>query len=340
MLDAEGAKAGNGAQFRWREQGDAPGRRGNRYTLGSMRATFTRKTLVVLWGAALAFATPADAQFRRGILSESREITLFRIDPPALLLPAGSVEVVVRNASPAPARIVERVREYLQRQITDNDARITAADKNGNMVVTATLTEWNESRRNSTKYVSETRQVGTRQVKDKNGNWKTEPVYEYGRNKPSVVINGTVAMRVEVKPRAGADPLTDQSVRHTISEEHLAEAGPPSRDAVEDMLLDNVIRKAAGRISPGRESVRVLLARSDEVDDLNRTAENRRWQEWLSALDALKPHRDAKRDSYRLHNVAVAHEALAYEADATEDSLVHLGQAQKAIAQSAQQNPK
>jgi hypothetical protein len=282
--------------------------------------------------------TAAPAQFRRGMFSESTEITLYPLDVPALLLPAGNVQLEVRNASGASARIVERLHDLLGRQLTDNDSRLSVVEKGADLSVVVTLIDWKEARRNSTKYVSETRQVGTRQVKDKNGNLKTEPVYEYGRNRPSVVIDASAGLRVEVKPARGM-ALADETVRHTLHEEHLADANPPSRDAVEDVLIDQVVQKGAARISPGRMPTRVLLARSDEVDRLNVMAQNRRWQEWLAALSALKPHSERKRESYRLHNLAVAHEAIAYEATTAEDWTARFNLASTLIKQASSQNP-
>jgi hypothetical protein len=288
---------------------------------------------------AVVCTAPLSGQFRRGILAESKDIMLAPVVPPALLLPAGSIEVQVRNSSTAPARVVDRVRDLLGRQLTDNDTRLTVSEGAGDFIVVATLIDWNESRRNSTKYVSERRQIGTRQVTDSKGRTRDEPIYEYGRNKPSVVISANAGVRVEVRRRAGGPPIADESARHAIQEEHLVEEGPPSRDDVEDELLDNAVRKAAGRISPGREPVRVLLARSDEVDRLNDLAQRRQWFEWLNALEALKPHRDRKRDSYRLHNIAVANEAIAYDATALEEQSARLALASRFVLQAGQQNP-
>jgi hypothetical protein len=292
--------------------------------------------------AALALlVVPAEAQFRRGILGDAREVTLFPVQPPAILLPSNAtVEVVIRNTSSAPARVVEKMKDLLARQLTDNDPRLRLAEQKGDLVLTASLTEWTESRRNSTKYVSETRQVGTKVVTDKNGKSRTEPVYEYGRNRPSVVITANTGVRIEVRRRNGGTPLADESARYTISEEHVLDQNPPSREAIEDQLIDNVLRRAAGRVTPGREPVRVLLARSDEVDRLNDMALDRKWQAWEDALAAVKPHRDRKRDSYRLHNLAVAQEALAYEAEAVEDALNHLARAAELIGQAGAQNPE
>jgi hypothetical protein len=290
-------------------------------------------------GLVILGALPAAGQFRRGILAESTEITLTPITPPATLLPAGSVGVEVRNSSTASARIVDRFRDLISRQLSDNDSRLTVVDQGGDLVIVATLIEWSESRRNSTKYVSEQRQIGTRQVRDKNGNIKHEPIYEYGHNEPSVVISGSAAIRIEARRRAAGPPIADETVRHSIQEEHLVREGPPSRDAIEDQLIDNAVRKAAGRVSPGRDPIRVLLARSDDVDRLNGLAQSRRWQDWLEALTAVRPNSNAKRDSYRLHNLAVANEAIAYEATALEEQAARLREASRFIMQAGTQNP-
>ena len=63
-----------------------------------------------LFAAALSVARSpgegATAQFRRGILAESTEIMLFPAVPPALLLPAGTFQVDVKNQSTGPARLL------------------------------------------------------------------------------------------------------------------------------------------------------------------------------------------------------------------------------------------
>jgi hypothetical protein len=232
----------------------------------------------------------ADAQFRRGILAESTEIMLFPAVPPALLLPAGSFLVDVKNQSTGPARLLTRLDEAITTQMAENDSRLRVAEGKPEIQVVATLTEWTLTRRRSTRYVSETRQVGTRQVTDKNGKTKTEPVYEYGRNKPTVIDEGAAAVRLEV--RRGTQVLADETARFTYREDRLVEEGPLSPGEVEETMLDRTAQRAAGLVTPAREPVRVLLARSDEVDKLNDLARARKWSEWRAALQETRPHRD------------------------------------------------
>ncbi len=275
------------------------------------------RVLAALVTCALA-GVDAGAQFRRGILADSIEIMLFPAAPPSLLLPSGSFQVDVKNQSTGPVRLLSRLDDAITTQMAENDARLEVAEGKPDIQVVATLTEWTLSRRRGTRYVSETRQIGTKQVTDKNGKTTTEPVYEYGRNKPTVIDAGAAAVRLEV--RRGTQVLADETARFTYHDDRLAEEGARSTTEVEETMLDRAAQRAAGLVTPAREPVRVLLARSDEVDKLNDLARSRKWHEWRAALQETRPHRDAKRDAYRLHNIGVAHEALAYEATSEEET--------------------
>ena len=92
----------------------------------------------------------ADAQFRRGILSETAEINLFPAIPPARLLPAGTFQVQVKNQSTGPSRLLTRLDEAITSQLAENDSRLRVAEAKPEMQVTATLTEWTLSRRRGT----------------------------------------------------------------------------------------------------------------------------------------------------------------------------------------------
>lgn len=276
----------------------------------------------------------AAAQFRRGILAESTEINLFPAIPPALLLPSGTFEVEVKNQSTGPVRLMSRLDEAITTQMAENDARLQVATGRPDLRVVATLTEWTRTRRNGTRYVSERRQIGTKQVTDSKGNKRDEPIYEYGRNKPTVIDDGAATVRLEV--RRGNAVVADETARITYHDDRLTEEGPRSITEVEDAMLDRAAQRTAGLVTPAREPVKVLLARSDDVDKLNELARGRKWTDWRAALQETRPHRDPKRDAYRLHNIGVANEALAYEALADEDAQRLLTEAaalvQKAIA--------
>ena len=287
--------------------------------------------LVTVVAVFVLAGTQADAQFRRGLPASPTEISLFPVVPPALLLPAGSFSVEVKNLSTGPARLLSRLDDAITTQMSDNDRRLEAAESNGQMHVVATLTEWTHTRRHGTRFVTAVRQVGAQQVTDGDGYTKAEPVYDYGRNKPNVVDNGAATVRVEV--RRGNEVLADETAHVTYQSDRLVEEGPPSVTEIENALIDRAAQKSAGLLTPAREPVKVLLARSDEVERLNNLAVNRWWGEWRTALQDRPSHRDAKRDAYRLHNLGVALEAMAYEATTDDDTLRLLQEAAGVVQQ-------
>jgi hypothetical protein len=287
--------------------------------------------LVAVVAVSVLAGTNADAQFRRGLPASTAEILLFPIMPPALLLPAGSFQVEVENLSTASARLLSRLDDAIATHISDNDSRLEVAESNGQMRVVATLSEWTHTRSHGTRFVPEARQIGTQQVTDGDGNTRAEPVYDYGRNKPNVVDSGAATVRVRV--RRGSALLADETARVTYQSERLIEEGIPSIIEIEDALIDRAAQKAAGLVTPAREPVKVLLARSDEVDRLNALAGNRWWTEWRQALEERPPHRDPKRDAYRLHNLGVALEAMAYEAATIDDTIRLLQEAATVVQQ-------
>ena len=287
--------------------------------------------LVTVVAVFVLAGTQADAQFRRGLPASPTEISLFPVVPPALLLPAGSFDVEVKNLSTGPARLLSRLDDAITTQMSDNDRRLEAAESNGQMHVVATLTEWTHTRRHGTRFVTAVRQVGAQQVTDGDGYTKAEPVYDYGRNKPNVVDNGAATVRVEV--RRGNEVLADETAHVTYQSDRLVEEGPPSVTEIENALIDRAAQKSAGLLTPAREPVKVLLARSDEVERLNNLAVNRWWGEWRTALQDRPSHRDAKRDAYRLHNLGVALEAMAYEATTDDDTLRLLQEAAGVVQQ-------
>ena len=296
------------------------------------RMNSASRLFIVLTLIALA-GIDAGAQFRRGMLGESTEINLFPATPPTLLLPAGSFQVDVKNQSTGPSRLLSRLDEAITRQMAENDSRLRIAEGKPELQVVATLTEWTLNRRRGTRYVSETRQIGTKQVTGKDGKTKSEPVYEYGRNKPTVIDEGAASVRLEV--RKGSQVLADETARITYLEDRLAEEGVQSPSEAEDAMLDRSASKAAGLVTPARESVRVMLARSDDVDKLNALARSRKWNEWRAALQETRPHKDPKKDAYRLHNIGVAHEALAYESTSDDETLKLLEDAASFVRKAA-----
>ncbi len=91
-------------------------------------------------------------------------------------------------------------------------------------------------------------------------------------------------------------------------------SGPPSTPELRDRLLKDAVHEIASRITVTDEPIVVLLAEG-KFDKANKVAETGLWTRYLEELEQMTPLPDAKEDSYRLYNIGVAYEALAYQSE-------------------------
>jgi hypothetical protein len=157
-------------------------------------------------------------------------------------------------------------------------------------------------------------QTGTEQKwNDKKKKYETKAVYGYRREPVRVkTVSGALTARVLVKTPVGQD-TADASVRY--QDEFKGDVNIPSEaqteSALEDYLVDGAADRAAAAVAFTSEPLEALLAVDGDLKDGNRLAQAGLWKEALSAWErkVLKGDKEAA----RLHNVGVAHEALAYQ---------------------------
>jgi hypothetical protein len=91
-------------------------------------------------------------------------------------------------------------------------------------------------------------------------------------------------------------------------------SGPPTAPELRENLIHKAIHEIASRITPTTELVEVLLAQG-KLDKDNKEAEKGLWSRYLENLERTSPLPNAKDDAYRLYNIGVAYEALAYQTE-------------------------
>jgi hypothetical protein len=75
------------------------------------------------------------------------------------------------------------------------------------------------------------------------------------------------------------------------------------------------------------ERVEVVLAKGKGLDDANKLAEEKLWTRALEQLETMKPFDQKEEDAYRLYNIGVVNEALAYEAEDLKKARTYLQEA-------------
>jgi hypothetical protein len=89
----------------------------------------------------------------------------------------------------------------------------------------------------------------------------------------------------------------------------------PTPVELKDWLIQTTAQDIASHLVNTTEQVNVLLARGGGLDDANRLIDQKLWTRALESLETMAPFAQPDEDAYRLYNIGVVNEALAYQAE-------------------------
>jgi hypothetical protein len=113
--------------------------------------------------------------------------------------------------------------------------------------------------------------------------------------------------------KSGLDKMEDPFKR-LFGKKTEEPSGPPSPSELKDKLINEAIEQIVPRITTTNETIEVLLARG-KLDEADKSAEGGLWTHYLEQLEQMTPFPKTKDDAYRLYNIGVAYEALAYQSE-------------------------
>jgi hypothetical protein len=90
--------------------------------------------------------------------------------------------------------------------------------------------------------------------------------------------------------------------------------GAPTPIELRQLLLSRAASQIASRLVNTEETLDVPLARG-KLDETNNLAEKGLWQRYLETLETMTPLSKSTEDAYRLYDIGVAYEALAYQSE-------------------------
>jgi hypothetical protein len=258
----------------------------------------------------LALCTGAEAKF--GI--SKTKVTLKRTRPPEIILLGDTVTVDVSGRARA---VTDRQLDSIRQRVEDAisaDASKKLVPRGGDSVVRISVDDFEAKVNDNVTYETHYVKIGEREewdakkqknvIKDVYGN-KTEPVRVR-------TVRGRIGAHVEATTPAG--PRTaDAGAGYT--DEFKGEVRIPeqaqSEDSLEHYLVELAGRHAAATVSFSPDPVEALLAVDGDLKDGNRLAQGGLWKEALGNWVDRKPFKGDK-EAARMHNIGVAHEALAY----------------------------
>lgn len=283
--------------------------------------------LLAVVALAMVGGPPALAKFG---ITKTR-IMLPRLKPPETRILAETLAVDVRSGAPeVTGSHVSLVRGRLEEAIAGSRLfQLVPRQKEADALVRVTLDALSAEVRDEVQMESKYVKIGEKQVwNEKKKKNETENVYG-NRNEPVSyrVAEGSVNATVEIEAEGGHQ-TRDASASY--SQRFKVESGVPPEASSEESLRRFLIGEAAGNVvalvTYAPEPVEALLAVDGELKPGNQLAEEGRFEAALSEWEGKRYKGD--KEAARLHNVGVAHEALAYAFPP--HAAEHLGELQKA----------
>jgi hypothetical protein len=269
-----------------------------------------RKGLAIL-GIVAGLTGVAEAKFG---MSKTR-VMLPRLRPPVNALLAETVYLDVRSESPeVTGSHVSLVKGRVEDALRGSDMyRLVDRERDADAVLKVSLSalraEVRDEVRMETKYVK----IGERQEwNEKKKKYETKDIYG-NRSEPVSyrIADGSLSANVVVGGQGG-DRTTD--VGGSYHKQLRMDGNMPSEMATEESLKRFLVTATAdavvGQVTFAPDPVEALLAVNDELKAGNKLAEAGLFQEALDEWSRRTYKGDT--EAARLHNVGVAHEALAY----------------------------
>jgi hypothetical protein len=253
-----------------------------------------------------------------------KKIVLHRKLPPVIQFTGTTFTVKVTARDPKDADLAGKMKDLLETELLKNDSKLHAEPSSQELLINCTVTNFS---------VPPPQPFTRNEVIMQKGKQLEQPV-QYNK------ITGSLEVSYQARdPRAGkaldadnitanysedfeagtnqqagkslgtkvADPFKRMAGRKTEDS-----SGPPTATQLREDLIHKAIHEIASRITATNEPVDIMLAQG-KLDKVNQSAEHGLWSRYLEDLERMPPL--AKDDAYRLYNIGVAYEALAYQTD-------------------------
>ena len=273
-----------------------------------MRRSSSAAIALVLAAAAL----PAVAKFG---ISKTR-VTLHRSRPPEIALLGETVAVDVKATS---RRVSDFQLGQIRSRVEDavrgwNLFRLADGPKGADNVIHVTVEDMDARIRETVEYEQKYVKIGEHQEwNDKKKKWETKD--DYGNRSEPVQVTtatGSITARLAVETPIGSHSAdASASYDEQFKQPAKVAAEARSEEALEDYLVDMAGTRAAAVVSFSPDPVEALLAVDGDLKPGNRLAEAGLFKQALTEWSRRSFKGD--KEAARLHNVGVAHEALAYE---------------------------
>ena len=255
-----------------------------------------------------------------------KKIVLHRKLPPVIQFTGTTFSIKVTSRDPKYADLTGKLKDLLETELLKDNGKLRADANSTELAIYCTVTNFS---------VPPATQFTRNEVVMEKGKQLEQPV-QYNK------ITGTLEVSYQAKEPKTGRALDADNVKASYSEDFEAgtnqkagkslgtkvvdpfkrmagkktedSSGPPSTSELSENLIHQAIHEIASRITATNEPVEIMLAQG-KLDKANKTAEQGLWSRYLEQLETMTPLPNAKDDAYRLYNIGVAYEALAYQTE-------------------------
>jgi hypothetical protein len=261
-------------------------------------------------------------------LSGKKKITLHRKLPAAVKLSnITSFNVSANARAKGQEDVAQSLSDILETEILKNDKRLRSEKSSPDLLISGTITHF-EIPPPQTSIRSETTIQNGRSVQVPKQYYRLigelEIAYQAKDPKSGHVLDSqNLAAKFNHEFEGGTNQASDKSIGSKFSDPFKKLAGkkveedapPPTPMELRLKLIHDVVAQITARLVSTDEAIDVLLARGKQLDSADKIAESGLWSRNLESLETMTPFPSPRDDAYRIYNIGVANEALAYQTE-------------------------
>ena len=295
----------------------------------------------IVWVASAAMFVPAAALLGQnfGSAFTHKRIVLERKLPPTGHIDGTGIKVVV-NAAGVQGDVAATLKSDLEDILLRNDPRLRSEDVHPDTTITCTVTSYAQPAPTQTAQQSvslnKNKPAAPQSIERVTGTL-TVGFKATSRNGRSLAAdNVKSAYDREFNVTAGASTGFAGGLLHSMSSAagHVTKGGskeqedtPPTAIELHDQLIKDAAQQIASHLVNTTEQVTVNLARGGSLDEPAKLMESKLYSRALETLEIAQPFPSPEDDSYRLYDIGVANEALAYTSEDVDKARTYLQQA-------------
>lgn len=304
-------------------------------------STIQKKGIVFLTSAAIFIPTATLLGQNFGSAFTHKRIVLERKLPPTGRIDGTGVKVVV-NAVGVQGDIAATLKSDLEDILLRNDPRLRSEDLHPDTTITCTVTS----------YAQPVPVKTAQQSVSLNKNKPAQPQYmervtgtltlgfkaasRTGSTLAADNVKATYDREFNVTQNTGTSPGLAGSIFHSMGSaagkvtrggNNEEEETPPTAIELHDRLIKDAAMQIASHLVNTTEQVTVNLARGGSLDEPDKLMESKLYSRALESLMIATPFPNPDEDAYRLYDIGVANEALAYSSEDVNKARTFLQQA-------------